>query len=92
MQESIYERYYNIPLIVHPVTIVHVPEASQETVVGLAVPSYPVAQDTDDVPWYVVAVVPVNEYPVSDGVPQSDIKKQIRKYILYVITYSSYAR
>ena len=62
--------------MLHPVTIVHVPEASQETVEGLAVPSYPVAQDTDDVPWYVVAVVPVNEYPASDGVPQSDIRNK----------------
>ena len=62
----------HIPFMVHPETDVQLPVSSHVTDVGLAVPSYPVAQDTDDVPSYVVAVVPVNVYPVSDGVPQSD--------------------
>ena len=55
--------------------MVQLPVVSHVTVVGFAVPSYPVAQETDEVPRYVVAVVPVNIYPVSDGVPQSDINR-----------------
>ena len=39
-----------LPFIVHPDTVVQDPEASQVTVVGLAVPSYPAAQLTEDVP------------------------------------------
>ena len=39
-----------VPLIVHPETVVQLPVSSHETVVGLAVPSYPVAQVTDEVP------------------------------------------
>ena len=57
----------------HPVTVVQSPLASHETDDGLASPSYPSAHATDEVPPYVVVVVPVNVYPVSDGLSQSDI-------------------
>ena len=63
-----------IPLIVHPETLVQLPESSHVTVVGFAVPLYPAAQATDEVPRYVVADVPVNAYPVTVGVPQSVIE------------------
>ena len=56
--------------MVQPVKAVHVPAASHVTVDGLAVPSYPTAQDTDDVSPYVVPVVLENVYPVASGVPQ----------------------
>ena len=40
--------------MLQPVTSVHVPAASHVTVEELIVPSYPTAQDTDDVSPYVV--------------------------------------
>ena len=46
-----------VPLIVQPVTSVHVPVASHVTVEELTVPSYPSAQDTVEVSPYVVPVV-----------------------------------
>ena len=53
-QERIYtcmkETDVHTPLMVHPETVVQNPVSSQVTVVGLAVPSYPIAQDTDEVP------------------------------------------
>lgn len=60
-----------VPLIVQPVTSVHVPAASHVTVEELIVPSYPSAQDTDAVSPYVVPVVTEYAYPVLAGVPQS---------------------
>ena len=60
-----------LPFIVHPETVVHAPESSHVTEIGLAVPLYPIAQDTDEVPPYAVALVPENIYPGSDGLPQS---------------------
>ena len=57
--------------MVQPVTAVHDPVASHVTDVGLTVPSYPSAQDTEDVSPYVLPVVPEYVYPVVVGVPQS---------------------
>ena len=54
-QKSIlYNNSCYLPLIVQPVTSVHAPVASHVTVEELTVPSYPTAQDTDDVSPYVV--------------------------------------
>ena len=39
-----------IPLMIQPDTVVQLPVSSHVTVVGLAVPSYPVAQETDEDP------------------------------------------
>ena len=58
--------------MVHPVTEVQDPESSHDTLLGVAVPSYPVAQVTVAVPSYVVEVTSANEYPVSEGVSQSN--------------------
>ena len=60
-----------LPLIEQPLTSVHVPAASHVTVIALMIPSYPSAQDTEDVSPYVVPVVPVYVYPTFEGVPQS---------------------
>ena len=60
-----------VPLMMQPVTAVHVPAASHVTVVALMVPSYPSAQDTEDVSPYVLPVVSEYVYPVLVGGPQS---------------------
>ena len=60
-----------IPLMVQPVTSAHVPVDSHVTVVALMVPSYPSAQDTEDVSPYVLPVVSEYVYPGLTGGPQS---------------------
>ena len=52
-------KWYFLPFIVQPVTVVQLPPASHWICNGDAVPSYPVAQAAFEVPRYVVAVVPV---------------------------------
>ena len=53
---------------------------------GIAFPSYPVAQATDEVAPYVVAEIPVNMYPVSDGELQSKSTSQSMNIFILVYT------
>ena len=46
----ILKKNHSLPLIVHPETAVQLPVLSHVTEVGLAVPSYPTAQNTDELP------------------------------------------